>query len=104
MSAGKRTSVRSAAQNATGLRAAELSGLHVSDVNDGYLHVHRQILINTGTKPSKYYEVGYTKDEARHPKGGRYVPITTECEHVIQLAASLSGTSKYIFHDETGNL
>ena len=87
----------------TGMRLGELPAIHKSDIKDGFIHVHRQQLKNTKTKPESYYEVNYTKDEKRHPHNGRKVPITPECEKALRYAEDLPGNSDYVFHNKDGS-
>lgn len=87
----------------TGMRAGELSALRTSDIRNGFIHVHRQQLRNTQTGHQQFGDVSYTKDEKRHPHDGRDIPITQECEQVIEYAKSLPGISEYLIHDKHGN-
>ena len=87
----------------TGLRAGELAALHISDIQDDFIHVHRQQLRDTATGHQLFHFVDYTKDERKHPHDGRYVPITSACAKVLELARQLPGNSKYLFHDKAGN-
>ncbi|MBR2591603.1 MAG: tyrosine-type recombinase/integrase [Oscillospiraceae bacterium] len=87
----------------TGLRAGELAALHRSDIEDGFIHVHRQQLRDKSTGKQTFVEVCYTKDERKHPHDGRYVPITKACAEVIRLTEALPGDSEYVFHDRNGN-
>ncbi|MCR5023759.1 MAG: tyrosine-type recombinase/integrase [Lachnospiraceae bacterium] len=77
------------------MRVGELTALHKEDVQDDYIHVHRQ-QIKSG---NKHVEVPYTKDERLHPHNGRYIPLTKEAKRVIELASLLSGDSPYLFHE-----
>lgn len=86
----------------TGMRAGELCAIHKSDVSDGYIHVHRQIVKDASTKPEKFREVGYCKNERRRPKDGRYVPCTPAIDEILSLAEKLPGESDYLFHDKAG--
>ena len=86
----------------TGMRAGELCAIHKSDVIDGYIHVHRQIVKDASAKPQRFYEVGYCKNERQHPKNGRYVPRTPAIDDIISLAEKLPGDSDYLFHDKEG--
>ena len=88
----------------TGMRAGELCALHWDDISETDIHIHRQQLLRTRNgKREGFYEVLYTKDERRHPHGGRYIPRTPEVNQVLELAKKLPGTSQYIFHDKEGN-
>ena len=86
----------------TGMRAGELCAIHKSDVIDGYIHVHRQIVKDSGSKPQRFYEVGYCKNERQRPRNGRYVPRTPAIDEVLSLAEKLPGESDYLFHDKSG--
>ncbi len=88
---------------ATGVRVGELSALTWDDVLDGYVHVHQQQVRDTSGGHQVFVDVGYTKDERKHPHGGRYIPKTPQVEEVLALAEKLPGSSGYIFHDSTGN-
>ncbi|MCR5175012.1 MAG: tyrosine-type recombinase/integrase [Oscillospiraceae bacterium] len=86
----------------TGLRAGELAALHSSDIEDGFIHVHRQQLRDRSNGKQIFKDVSYTKDERKHPHDGRYVPITKACANVLRLAQQLPGDSLYVFHDKSG--
>ncbi len=79
----------------TGMRVGELTGLHKDDVENSFIHVHRQQI----QEGKKVYEVPYTKDERLHPHNGRYIPLTEEAKRIIGLAMDISGNSLYLFHD-----
>ena len=83
----------------TGMRVGELAALHVEDVQDDFIHVHRQQIKVSEGKHNKLVEVGYTKDERMHPHNGRFIPITEEAKRVIGLARAISGESPYLFHE-----
>ncbi len=83
----------------TGMRAGELAALHVDDVNDDFIHVHRQQIKVREGNHNNLVEVGYTKDERLHPHNGRLIPITDEARRVISLAKAIPGDSSYLFHD-----
>ncbi len=83
----------------TGMRAGELAALHVDDVNDDFIHVHRQQIKVREGNHNNLVEVGYTKDERLHPHNGRFIPITDEARRVISLAKAIPGDSPYLFHD-----
>ncbi|SDY72345.1 tyrosine-type recombinase/integrase [Lachnobacterium bovis] len=83
----------------TGMRAGELAALHVDDVNDDFIHVHRQQIKVREGNHNNLVEVGYTKDERLHPHNGRFIPITDEARRVISLAKAIPGDSLYLFHD-----
>lgn len=87
----------------TGLRVGELSALLWDDVLEDYIHVHRQQVRDTSSGHQIFRDVGYTKDERKHPHGGRYIPRTPKVEEVLALAEKLPGASEYVFHDKTGD-
>ncbi len=90
----------------TGMRVGELVALHKSDVypDKGYIHVHRQQHPLYDSEGHLHFEeLPFTKDEKKHPHGGRKVPIIPECQRVIDLAMELKGKSEYLFHDAKGN-
>ncbi len=87
----------------TGMRSAELCSLKWEDIETNYIHIHRQQLLdNTVKGQRRYYEVLYTKDERKHPHGGRRFPRTPEIDEILVLAKSLKGDSIYVFHDPDG--
>lgn len=88
---------------ATGMRAGELSALLWTDIQEFFIHVHRQQIRDTSSGHQEFYDVEYTKDERKHPHGGRYVPRTSETDEILELAKQLVGTSDYVFHDKEGN-
>ena len=76
----------------TGMRIGELTALHKSDVDfkKGYIHVHRQQhKYHNSEGHLEYEEVPYTKDEKKHPHGGRRVPLFPESRRAIELALAL---------------
>lgn len=83
----------------TGMRRAELSALHWSDVGEKFLHIHRQQIVNSNEKPKRAIEVEYTKNERENPRDGRFFPITPRIREILNLAKQLPGDSPYIFHD-----
>lgn len=85
----------------TGMRVGELAALHVEDVTEDYIHVHRQqVKESEGNHHHKLIEVGYTKDERMHPHNGRFIPITEEARRVIKMARDIPGDSPYLFHEK----
>ena len=80
----------------TGLRVGELTALHKDDIDNNFIHIHRQ-QIQDG---KNVYEVPYTKDERLHPHNGRYIPLTNEAKRIIGLAMDIQGDSSYLFHDK----
>ena len=87
----------------TGLRVGELSALLSTDVQNDFIHVHRQQVRDISSGHQVFRDVEYTKDERRHPHGGRYIPRTPEVNEVLELVKQLPGSSKYLFHDRDGN-
>ena len=84
----------------TGLRAGELPVIHKKDIDEDFIHVHRQQIKDHDSDGHEYfYEVEYTKDEKFHPHNGRYVPITDLAKKIIGYAYNLPGISDYLFHD-----
>ena len=84
----------------TGMRAGELAALHVDDISEDFIHVHRQQIKVREGNHNNLVEVGYTKDERIHPHNGRFIPITDEARRVIALAKDIPGDSQYLFHDK----
>ena len=84
----------------TGMRAGELTALHVEDVLDDFIHVHRQQIKVSEGGHNNLVEVGYTKDERMHPHNGRFIPITEEARRVIDMAKAIPGDSPYLFHEK----
>ena len=84
----------------TGMRAGELPAFHKEDIVGDYLHVHRQQIHDGSQKPEVFYEVGYTKDEKKHPHDGRFIPITKEISRIIDEAMKIPGDSVYLFHEK----
>lgn len=89
----------------TGLRAGEAVALHIDDISDKFVHVHRQQVRdnNTANGNMTFNEVPYTKDERQHPHNGRYVPLLGYSEKAIELAKQIPGNSQYLFHDSGSN-
>lgn len=86
----------------TGMRIGELCALHAEDIDDEYIHVHRQqvnIFGEEGQTKEVMVEVPYTKDERLHPHNGRFIPLTTEARRIVSLAKTIPGESPYLFHD-----
>ena len=83
----------------TGMRSGELCALQWSDIGPRDIHIHRQQLLRTNHgKREGFYEVPYTKDERRHPHGGRYFPLTENCRWILSMVrANSEEGSKYVF-------
>ena len=86
----------------TGMRAGELCALHWDDISETDIHIHRQQLLRTRNgKREGFYEVPYTKDERRHPHGGRYFPLTARCRQLLdRLRVSCDKSCEYIFSED----
>ncbi len=87
----------------TGMRASELPALHVEDILDDFIHVHRQQIKVSEGEHNNLVEVGYTKDERMHPHNGRFIPITEEARRVIDMAKAIPGVSSYLFHENNSS-
>ena len=88
----------------TGLRVGELAALHTADIEDGFIHVHRQQLRNHRGGKQVFEEVGYTKDERKHPHDGRYVPITEACANVLCLARRVDAIERMAESQNRGKI
>ncbi len=89
----------------TGMRVGELAALRNEDIEDGFIHVHRQQVIkfDEGEKTKRHWaDVEYTKNERTNPKGGRLVPVTVRCQKALEIAFALPGRSDYVFHHPDG--
>ena len=51
---------------------------------------------------SKQYSHKQLTHERRKPKGGRFVPITPECQKALEYAQNLPGESEFILHNKAG--
>lgn len=90
----------------TGMRTGELTALRKEDIQDGFIHVHRQQIKIPKTDVNdciRFTEVNYTKNERANPKGGRLIPITKLCQQALDIAFQLEGDSEYVFHHPNGN-
>ena len=87
---------------ATGMRAGELASLKKKDIQDGFLHIHSQQRMDRSSGQQQHTDLNFTKDQRQRPRGGRYFPITPECEEALEIAANLPGESEYVLHDKNG--
>jgi integrase len=90
----------------TGMRSAEIVALKWEDIRDTSIHIHRQqkLLLDENGHRVGYVELPYTKDERRHPHGGRLFPRTPEINEVLEdakLCCPISNNG-YIFTDDQG--
>ena len=91
----------------TGVRVAEIPPLRWEDVTDKGIHIHRQQrMTRIKGKGRTFEELPFTKNERRHPKGGRYFPITDAIEDILQSVRRLHEKngiqSEFIFCNEDG--
>lgn len=89
----------------TAMRIAEIPPLKWTDIQDGMLHISKQLVLNRETHEP--LELPYTKNERRHPRNGRYFPIAgdiaTLLERIHQLQKSYGIESEYIFYGLNGH-
>ncbi len=83
----------------TGIRVGEAVAIHIEDISDTFVHIHRQQVRGKDEGKITFTEVPYTKNERQHPNDGRYVPLLDDSKKVIELAKQIFGDSKYLFHD-----
>ena len=85
----------------TGMRSAELAALKWEDIEDNYIHIHRQQLyengLDGGTRRITY--VDYNKNERIFPDDGRRFPITPKITAILKMARLL-GPGEMVFHDK----
>ena len=91
----------------TGVRVAEIPPLRWSDISEKGIHIHRQQrMTRIKGKGRTFSELPYTKNERRHPKGGRYFPITDSLEQILQEVKAeqdeLGISSEFIFCNRDG--
>ncbi len=86
------------------MRTDEPAALHVEDIHEGYIEIHRQQIRLDDPKPYRFVEVDYTKDTRNAADPCRYFPITPRIQEIINAAMQLPGESKYLFHDAQGNM
>jgi len=91
----------------TGVRVAEIPPLRWSDISNKGVHIHRQQRMTCIKGKGRIFsELPYTKDERRHPHGGRYYPITDAIKDILdesrECQEKLGIVSEFIFCDEKG--
>ena len=92
----------------TGMRIGELAALHWEDIEEHDIHICRQQILDTSTKPHHYFEVNYTKDERRRIPEGRWFPITVNIRIILeacrnyQNSLGLSFRPDHVFCDSNG--
>ncbi len=91
----------------TGVRAGEIPTLRWTDITEFGIHIHsQQRITRTPEKIRILEELPFTKDERRHPRGGRYFPITREIQRLLdeikQKQADLGIVSEFIFCENSG--
>ncbi len=68
----------------TGVRAGEIPTLRWSDLSDMGIHIHTQQRIIRREGDSRLLEeLPFTKNERRHPRGGRYFPVYDELQTLL---------------------
>ncbi len=92
----------------TGVRVAEIPPLRWEDISKKGIHIHRQQrIIKVKGKKRTFEELPFTKNERRHPKDGRYFPITKAIENILKelkfKQIELGIKSEFIFCNEDGN-
>lgn len=69
----------------TGVRVAEIPPLRWEDITDKGIHIHRQQrMTRIKGQPRTFEELPYTKNERKHPKDGRYYPVTEEISSILK--------------------
>ena len=92
----------------TGVRIGEIPPLKWSDIMDKGIHIHKQQQLIKGKGIHEYYkELPYTKNERKHPRGGRFFPMTDEIRRILGRLRNIQRMcgieSEYIFCDAEGN-
>ena len=87
---------------ATGVRVGEIPVLKWDDITDKGVHIHRQQR-STKVKGQKktLEELPFTKNERRHPKDGRYFPVT---QRAYLLGHSVETNERFYSHMKTESL
>jgi len=91
----------------TGVRVGEIPVLKWEDITVKGIHIHKQQRkTKEPGKKAVLEELPYTKNERRHPKGGRYFPITDKIASILNEIKSKQEeygiNSEYIFGQEDG--
>ena len=91
----------------TGMRSGEIVALHRDDISEDYIHIHRQqqLVKDENGKRKGFIELPYTKDERRHPHGGRLFPMTDAIRTLIEKIERCcpEGKGNYLLTDKNGN-
>ncbi len=91
----------------TGVRVGEIPTLKWADITGKGIHIHtQQRKTKKKGKKAVLEELPYTKNERKHPKDGRYFPIT---DKIAEIISQIKGKqeqygikSEYIFCQENG--
>lgn len=91
----------------TGVRVAEIPPLRWVDLSEKGVHIHcQQRMTRIKGKGRAYEELPFTKNERRHPKGGRYFPLTDRIMEIFdELRTKQKGlniVSEFIFCNVDG--
>lgn len=89
----------------TGLRIGETPAITKSDIDESFIHIHRQQqrCPRIGDIPQKFEIVNYTKNERGSSRGGRYIPLDLQprIRELIKICIEESD-SEYLFSDKNG--
>lgn len=91
----------------TGVRVAEIPPLRWTDITEKGIHIHcQQRMTRIKGKGRTYEELPFTKNERRHPKGGRYFPLTDAIQNILdevrEMQKKYGVTSEFIFCNADG--
>ena len=86
---------------------AEIPPLRWSDITDKGIHIHRQQrMTRIKGKDRTFEELPFTKNERRHPKGGRFFPVTDAIDELLKEVRAVhkehSIQSEFIFCNKDG--
>lgn len=92
----------------TGVRVGELPTLRWSDITPKGIHIHTQQRMKRIKGVGRFFEeLPYTKNEKKHPKGGRYFPLTDEIKSILAelkvIQESCGIKSEFIFCNRDGS-